>query len=311
MRVVIVGPGAIGCLFAGLLAESGKDVWLLDKDAERAKVISTQGIRIDDDKGSRAARIKASADPDAIGRAGLVILCVKSYDVGPAILRALPLVGTKTTVVPLENGGGNVEKIMEAVAADQVVCGITSQGSTSLGPGHVRHAGSGITMLAAFARAERRRAEAVAGVLTDSRIEALVSDDMQELIWSKLVVSSAINPLTALLDVPNGRLLKDPETREVMRKAAMEAAAVARSKNLQIKDEDAVERVEKVCRDTADNISSMLQDKRKGRRMEIDAITGTIVKEARAAGISVPVNEMLLARLGETEKTTGMEREKT
>lgn len=297
MRIVVVGPGAIGCLFAGLLSEAKRDVWLLDKNAARAKAIAENGVRIDDDKGSRVIRVKISAETDSMGRAGLVLVCVKSYDVSAAIRHALPVVGPETIVVPLENGSGNVERIAEVVGGDQIACGITSHGSTRLGRGHVRHAGVGPTMIAAFVPAQRERAGLVADFLTASGIEARVADDMQSMIWNKLIVNAAINPLTAISNVRNGQLLENPDLRETMRKAAVEAAEVARAKDVHLAYGNEVEEVEKVCRETANNFSSMLQDVRRGRRTEIDSISGVIVEAAHAAGIAVPMNEMLLERV--------------
>lgn len=311
MKIVIIGPGAIGCLLAGLLAEAGSDVWLLDKeDGARARAISERGIQIDGCEGSRIVRVKISAETSVVGRAPMVFVCVKSYDVAVAIRHALPLVGNETTVVPLANGWGNAEKISEVVEARQIVCGITSHGSTSLGPGHVRHAGAGPTAVAAFVTSERERAEGVADVLSSSGLEAVVSDDMSGMIWNKLIVNAAINPLSAILGVPNGRLLEDDEARMSLRGAALEAAEVARAMGVNCVCADPVLEAEKVCLDTAHNISSMLQDIRRGRRTEVEAITGMIVKEGRAVGVPVPVNEMLLARVRALERENARRREK-
>lgn len=306
MTIVFVGPGAMGCLVAALFKETLRpgthDVWLLDKNTERAEFINTHGVRIDDKNGARVVRVATTAETAVIGSANLLCLCVKTYDTGPAIRHSLRLVGMDTIVVSLQNGCGNVEQIAEVVENAQIVCGITAHGATKLGEGHVRHAGAGPTWLAPFLAERRELAGRVADLLTKSGMDATVVDDMQSMIWSKLIINSAINPLTAISNVWNGQLLEDPELRKTMRKAASEAAAVARAKGMALMYGDEVEEIEKVCRATSKNISSMLQDVRRGRRTEIDSITGVIVKEAHALGVEVPTNEMLLERVHAIEK---------
>lgn len=315
MRIVVVGPGAMGCLIAGLLTEAlGYDVWLLDKDPRRADVITRNGVRIDDKlegsfgKGSRVVRVNISAETATIGSADVIFLCVKSYDTEAAVKHFMPLVGQHTIVVSMQNGSGNIERIAKSVESNQIVCGITSHGSTNLGEGHVRHAGTGPTLVAPFVPDGKEKAEQTAKLLTKSSIDARAVDDMESLVWSKLIINSAINPLTAISNVRNGLLFEDPELRETMRKAASEAAAVAKAKGISLMYDNEVEEVERVCRATRHNVSSMLQDIRRGQRTEIDSITGVIVEEAHAAGIEVPTNEMLLERIKRKERNS---REKT
>lgn len=301
MKPVIVGPGAMGCLFAGFFSDAGQDVWLLDKDPARADIIARNGVRIDDERGSRVVRVHITADPARIGVADLLFLCVKSYDTASAVESAILLVKQGTIVVSLQNGFGNVELLAAKIDGNQVLCAITSHGSTLLGPGHVRHAGVGPTSLAPFAPDGWGRARAVADLLTGLGLEASPMRDIQSLIWSKLIVNAAVNPLTAIANVRNGRLLEDAALGKIMREAAREAAGVARAKGVALLYEDEIAQVESVCRLTRDNFSSMLQDSRRGRKTEIDAITGVIVKEARTAGIKAPVNEMLLERVRSIE----------
>lgn len=331
MKIVFVGPGAMGCLFAGLLTESlppssrkaelrrtsrlrsprlgsgqaGQaglyDVWLLDKDPVRAKAIAGNGVRIDAEQGSRIVKVNTTAEPTEIGSADMIFLCVKSYDTGATIRHALPLVGSGTIVVSLQNGAGNAEQVAEVVESAQIVCGITAYGATGLGRGHMRHAGVGPTLVAPFVSGGRERAAQTAELLTKSGINTIAAEDMQSMIWSKLIVNAAINPLTAISNVRNGQLVKDHELRATMQKAALEAAAVAKAKDISLMYGNVVKEVEEVCRVTKDNFSSMLQDVRRHRRTEIDSITGVIVKEAHASGIEAPTNEMLLKRVHKIE----------
>jgi len=306
MNIVIIGPGAMGCLFAGLLSEAGHEVWLLDKRNARATAIGASGVRIDDDSGTRRAAVRATADPGDIARADVLCVFVKAYDTGDAIAGAAPLAGPDTTVVTLQNGLGNVERIAELVDRSAMVCGSTAHGSTVIEPGHVRHAGAGPTALAAVAPGNRARADRVAALLGGAGIHAAVTDDPEALTWSKLVINAAINPLTALSRLPNGSLLEDDGLRDQALQAAAETAKVARAKGIGLMFEDEGAEVARVCRATAGNISSMLQDVRHGRRTEIDYITGAIVEEARTLGIKVPVNEMLLEEVHALERQRGV-----
>jgi 2-dehydropantoate 2-reductase len=301
MKIVVVGPGAMGCLFAGLLTEARgateQDVWLLDNDAARAAAIAENGVRIELGSESRVIRVNITADPTAIAFPDILFLFVKAYDTGSAIRYAAPLLGDHTTVVSLQNGAGNVEEISEIIDGSSIVRGATAYGSTGLGTGHVRHAGTGPTVVAPVVPSSAGRADAVAEVLNAAGIDTEVGDSWLGLVWNKIIINAAINPLAAVSDVPNGRLVEDAALRKMLREIACEAMAVARAKGISVVD--SVAEVEEVCRKTSENISSMLQDVRNKRPTEIDWITGVVVREARALGIPVPMNEMLLTRVHE------------
>jgi 2-dehydropantoate 2-reductase len=299
MNIVLVGPGAMGCLFAGLLTEhlESCEVCLLDNDVGRAEAIAQNGIRIDAGDDSRLVTVNITVDPSVAGPADLMFICVKAFDTLNAMRYAAPAVAKSTAVVSLQNGLGNVDRISEIVDRSAIVRGVTSYGSTLLGTGHVRHAGEGPTLLAPVVPAGSKGAVLAAETLNEAGIDAQAGDNWLELVWRKLVVNAAINPLAAISDVANGRLVEDEGLRGVLRAAAIEAAAVAKAKGVEVADP--VGEVERVCLRTAGNIASMLQDVRNGHRTEIESISGAVVREARALGIPVPTNEMLLTRVRE------------
>ncbi len=296
MKVVVVGPGAMGCLFAGSLAEAWRasadnDVCLLDHDQSRAAAIARDGVRIEAAGITRSISVKAVSNPADAGVADLLFLCVKSFDTLAAVKYALPAIGPATLVLSLQNGVGNVEQIQEAVAPGHILRGSTALGSTLLGVGHVRHAGTGRTVISAVVASESALCEQAAEVLRAMEMETVIADDWRSVVWDKLVVNAAINALTAVHGVENGALLRDPALRAAMRQSALEAAAVAKSSRQ--KANDIVAEVERVCDLTGSNISSMLQDVRAGRRTEVDAINGLVVREAERLGIDVPINRDL------------------
>lgn len=298
MKVVIVGPGAMGCLMAGKLAKANHDVCMLDYDKKRSEIINQRGVKITDKDGiSNFFSIPCVTSSRKIGTSPVIFLCVKSYDLQPAIRKALPLVDVDTTVVLIQNGLGNIERISQFVDKNRIVCLTTSYGATCIAPGYVRHEGTGPTCVAPAVRSEMNRAKFVANILSDAGFEISVHENINAMIWGKLVINAAINPITAIYNVRNGVLLKRKKLLELMHAAALEVANVARAKGINLPYSDVINIVDAVCQKTANNVSSMLQDIRKGSRTEINYITGAVVKEAHKLNISVPICEMLVKQI--------------
>lgn len=297
MKIIVVGPGAIGSLFSAKLSRTQHEVSILDKDPERARIISKNGLRIEEPYGETTAMVPTTSDPIKAGVADIVCICVKAYDTESALVHALPTIGPETIVVTLQNGLGNLQHIVAMTDPKHAVCAVTSHGATRLGPGHVRHAGTGTTAIASYVDTETEPAAKFAQALTDAGLEATVQDDSTTLVWSKLIVNAAINPVTALADIPNGVLLNRPDLMEQASSAATEAQSVAVAAGVTLSFDDAVAEVTKVCKSTGENISSMLQDLRIGRRTEVEAINGAIVREAALHGINTPTNKMLTSRI--------------
>ncbi|HTY44554.1 MAG TPA: 2-dehydropantoate 2-reductase [Patescibacteria group bacterium] len=294
MNIVIVGPGAMGCLLAAFLAKSKETIWLLDKDKDRAGQINQKGIHIEGLSGDWQARLNATADPGQIPAADLVIISVKSYDTKEAILLAKPLVGEDTQVITLQNGIGNIEVISEVVGADKVIGGVTNLGATLIDTGHVRHAGKGETVLGRIDGRINVQMRSIREIFNRSGLETRISKDIKGLLWSKLIINVGINALTGITRLTNGRLLEFEGTRRILRDAVTEAIRVAKRKRIKLIYDDPLAKVEAVCEATSTNVSSMLQDIQKRRHTEIDYINGVIVRQARELDIPAPVNSILV-----------------
>lgn len=295
MKISVVGPGALGCLFAALLAKAGHQVWVLDHRTERAGLIETQGIALCDRQGRQAVSVRATVDPWQIGSVDLVFLCVKSEAVAVAARDLLPLLGPGSLLIALQNGIAHHLPLSEI--RPLWALGVTAQGANELGPGVVRHGGSGPTYVGFLVEAEesaQQRLRAAADLMSSAGLPTTCSSDILSVAWNKLLVNVGINALTALEDCANGELLARPAALATLKAAVLEAAQVARACGVAVASDPVLMTVG-VCRETAENISSMLQDIRKRRMTEVEAINGAIVRQAAALGIPVPVNQALLA----------------
>ena len=296
MKIAIVGPGAMGCLFGGFLAESGEEVWLLDRRKQRAEQIISSGLKIEGISGEHKVKVNVTVDPARLGVCDLVIYTVKSYDTLEAAKNTGPLAGEDTALLTLQNGVGNVEALGEVFGRNRIIGGVTSEGATVLGPGHIRHAGNGDTIIGSVSQPKaglRDRLKNIAETFTKAGFSAKVSDNVRDLIWSKLIINVGINALTGITRLNNGRLVEFETTKQILKEAVLEAVAVTKQKGIKLTYPDPVEKVESVCVATGANVSSMLQDILKRRKTEIDYINGAIVKEGESLNIPTPVNTTL------------------
>ncbi|RJP73900.1 MAG: 2-dehydropantoate 2-reductase [Candidatus Abyssobacteria bacterium SURF_17] len=292
-EIAVVGPGAIGCLFGGLLKEAGHRVIMLDHRPERAESINRKGIHIEGISGTRDIAMKATANPSDVAGCDFALIATKSYDTGVAVNTISGVLRPSTPVMTLQNGLGNVELISRAVGDERTIGGITSQGATLLGDGSVRHAGAGKTVIGTPSNRLTENLRRVKGMLDSSGFAPQISDDLESTIWSKLLINVGINALTAITRLNNGRLLEFGGTRSIMQDAVREAVAVADARGIALAHGDPLAQVEEVCRLTAANVSSMLQDVLARRRTEIDAINGAVARIGLELGIPTPVNSVL------------------
>jgi len=299
VRIAIVGAGAMGCLYGGLLSASGQDVTLLDIMEDHVKAMNENGLRMEVKNASGGFEerifdsVKATTNPLDIGVVDLAIIFVKSTFTRQAAEANRVLFGPNTTVLTLQNGMGNVEAISTVVDETNIIAGTTAHGATMLGPGHIRHAGSGITILGELDGKVSKRMEKIAALFNQAGLETEVTENVTGLLWDKLLVNVGINALTAILGVQNGKLVEIQEAENLLEQAVEEGRKVAEARGVRLNHSDPVAHTKEVCRATAENRSSMLQDVTNGRKTEIDMINGAIAREGRAVFVPTPVNELL------------------
>ncbi len=277
-------------LFAWRLARAGSEVTLLGSWQPALEAFRRDGARLVDGRGpEQSVPVRVAETPEECKGARQAIVLVKSWQTPRAASQLAECLSSDGLALTLQNGLGNYEVLAEALGSERVALGTTTAGATLLGPGLVKPAGNGSVSIQAHAHlGQLPMALQSAGFRVD------IVPDAQTLLWSKLVINSAINPLTALLHVPNGELLRRPTAKALMRALAEETAEVAAAEGIKLVFDDPGGAAEQVARETAGNHSSMLQDIRRGAPSEIDAICGAIVQAAKRHGMQAPLNEACL-----------------
>lgn len=304
MKIAVIGPGGIGCLFSGLLAESGHDVCLIDRRPDRAALIAREGLIIESNGKAHAVRLDAGAFPADAGsprRVDLIILCVKAHETAGTIPSVIALAAPQTNVLSLQNGLGNLDVFGQTVAKSNLFAGVTNHGATVIGLNHIRHAGAGLTAIGSFNQ-NHAGAEMLAKMLSKAGIETSASEDTTGLLWSKLVINAAICPVSVISGLANGEIAGNAQWRSLLCKAAEESGKIAAAKGIKLTFADPAKAVLEVCEKTALNISSMLQDVRRRRKTEIEEINGAVLRASAGLKMEAPVNRMLYEKVVELEK---------
>ncbi|MEJ2558326.1 MAG: 2-dehydropantoate 2-reductase [Anaerolineae bacterium] len=294
MKIAVIGAGAMGSLFGGKLSPYA-DVWLVDPWASHVQTLQRDGLRLTELDGTESIiPVQATTDSAAVGGGvDLVIIFVKSHQTAEAAQWARPLLKPDGLALTLQNGLGNLQTISNMLGEARAVQGVTSHGATLLGPGGVRHAGQGPTHIA-IQPSIAERLNAVAALFRQAGFEIHLSNNLDGLLWGKLVINVGINPLTAILRVPNGVLAELEPASALMAATVDEAVRVAHAKGIALPYDDPQGQVKAVAVATGSNCSSMLSDVLRGVPTEIDVINGTIVREGTRLGIPTPVNQTLV-----------------
>jgi 2-dehydropantoate 2-reductase len=312
MKIAVIGPGAIGCLFAALLSRAGNELWLVDRHSQRAGMLNRRGVFVSRSTTVGGAEgvpqefragVRATTDPRQIGPVDLVIVAVKSFHTSEAAQAAAPLVVGETAVLTLQNGLGNLEILQQTLGAERVIGGVTSQGAALVAPGQVHHAGDGPTVIGEPAGLLSERLLGIQETFSQAGIQTEVTTNLTSALWGKLVVNVGLNAVGALAHVRNGGIMESTHLRQVMAAAVREAVAVARARDIPLLHPDMAAHAEEICQRTANNMNSMLQDLLRKRRTEVDAINGAVVREGAAAGVPTPVNSTLLSLIQGIEDT--------
>ena len=297
--VVIVGPGAMGLFHAARLTESGLPVTLLHHDTRRARLLDSSGITVERAEGTISVPVPCLADPQKLDVPDLIIIFVKAYHT-LAAAQSAALVPGEAPVLTLQNGLGNWEALAEHLPLARILAGTTSSGATLLAEGHIREAGVGVIRLGA-PNAALAVAERAAAILGSGGLAVEIAADIEPVLWHKAMINAAVNPLTALAGLPNGEMWADASLRAQAIALAEEVLMVADECGIALRPllggRSPADILADICRLTADNRTSMLQDILFGRPTEIDAINGEIARRARDCGLRAPLCEQMVKKV--------------
>jgi 2-dehydropantoate 2-reductase len=303
--VCVVGAGALGCLFGGLLARAGAAVTLIGRP-QHVAAIRRDGLRFDSRAAQSIIPVAATEDIAAVRGARLVLFCVKSSGTDDAAGAMAPHLARDAVIISMQNGVDNLERI-GAQVPNVVLPGLVYVAAQMAGPGHVRHTGGGNLTIGRLdasrgTKSDRRLLEAIAELFAGAGIQVAISETIEVDLWTKLVMNCAYNAISALTGSQYGRMVALAEIRAVMADTVNEVVAVAARKGIQLPG-DLVEKAIRLADGMPVTISSTAQDLLRGRRTEIDHLNGYVVRQGEALGVATPVNRTLnaLVKLAESK----------
>jgi 2-dehydropantoate 2-reductase len=287
MKVAVMGAGAVGCYYGGMLARAGHEVVLIARP-QHVAAIERDGLRLDTQHFDERVRVAASTDARGVQGAQLVLFCVKSTDTDSAAQALAPHLERDALLLSLQNGVENAQRLRELLP-QEAAAAVVYVAAEMAGPGHVKHNGRGELVIEPSTKSENvARAFVEAGVPTE------ISTNVRGALWAKLVLNCAYNALSAITQLPYGKLVQGEGITRAMRDVVDECLAVAKADNVIIPgDVDAA--VRRIAETMQNQYSSTAQDLARGKTSEIDHLNGLIVRRGEALGIPTPANRLLHA----------------
>ncbi len=291
MRIAILGTGAMGSVYAGLLAAAGLDVWAVDTWAEHIEAIRQNGLRVSGASGDRVAHPKATTDAREVGRADLVVIATKAMHVEAAAASARDILAEDGVVLTIQNGLGSADRVAALLGPERVMIGVVGGFGASIpAPGHVHHNGWEFVRLGEFAGGVTPRLERIGKVWEQGGFRVLLFPDIHKMVWEKFICNVAFSGTCTLTGLTIGQVLANPDAWAISSACASEAFAVARAKGIAVEIEDPVAYVKAFGEKIPNARPSMLLDHMAGRRSEIDVINGAVPRAAHDIGLAAPVN---------------------
>lgn len=284
-RIAVMGAGAVGCYFGGMLARAGHDVTLIGRPSH-VDAVQRDGLWLDTQTFSERVKLQASVDVAAVAGAEWLLFCVKSTDTIDAARQIAPYLQADAVVLSLQNGVDNAAAV-QSVLPQQVIPAVVYVATEMAGPGHVRHNGRGELVIGdAAASADLAKVLGAAGIPVE------VSPNVTGALWAKLIVNCAYNAMSAITQMPYGRLVQGEGVEQLMHEVVNECLTVATATGVSVPG-NSFDDVARIARTMADQYSSTAQDLKRGKRSEIDHLNGYVVRQAQALGIKVPINQTL------------------
>ena len=295
--IAVVGAGAMGCLFGGLLAEGGLDVTLIDVWQEHVDRINREGLRIVGYGGDRTIPVRATTDPSGLEAVDVLFVQCKAPYTKEAVRRVLHLLREDSVAISFQNGLGNEENIGAVIGMKRVLGGVTAQGAAVEGPGAVRNFGDLPTHIGEMPGGLSERSQRIAAALDRAGLQTTASSDIRQAIWKKLLANIAVSPTSAIANMTIKQVFAVPELKETAFEALDEAAVIARAEGVDLDLAETHEVIDQIAgpEGTGDNKSSLCVDILNRRPCEVDVISGAVVRLGQQHGIPTPVNKTLVA----------------
>ncbi len=295
LNVAVMGAGAVGCYFGGMLARAGHHVTLIARP-QHVQAVQRHGLRMQTRSFDEHVRVGATSDAQAVAGADLILFCVKSADTESAGAQIAPHLGPHALVLCLQNGVDNAERLRKVLPSEQVAAAVVYVGTEMAGPGHVKHHGRGELVIdPSHSSASVAQALVAAGVPTE------ISDNVRGALWVKLILNCAYNAVSAIAHKPYGEAVQGVGVTDVMRDVVDECLAVAQAEGVSLAG-DVDQAVRKIAETMPGQYSSTAQDLARGKPTEIDYLNGHIVHRGKVLGIATPANRVLWALVKLVEK---------
>jgi 2-dehydropantoate 2-reductase len=286
LKIAVMGAGAVGCYYGGMLARAGHDVTLIARPLH-VEAIERSGLRMQTTTFDEQVRLKASPDAGAVAGADLMLFCVKSLNTESAGAQMLPHLAAGTLVLTLQNGVDNADRLRTVLPPHAVAAAVVYVATEMAGPGHVRHHGRGELVIEPSGGSE-----AAALALVAAGVPTQISGNVRGELWAKLILNCAYNAVSAITQLPYGKTVAGEGVKDVMKDVVAECLAVAQADGVQVAgDVDAA--IRKIAGTMPSQFSSTAQDLARGKRSEIDYLNGLIVRRGEALGIATPANRVL------------------
>jgi 2-dehydropantoate 2-reductase len=287
MKTAVMGAGAVGCYYGGMLARAGHEVILIGRQ-QHVEAVRRDGLFLDTKAFQAHVPMQADTAVSAVQGAKLVLCCVKSTDTESAATDMAPYLEPDAVVLSLQNGVDNAERLQAALGRE-VIPTVVYVATEMAGPGHVKHHGRGELVIGPSAASDR-----LAKLFADVGVPVQVSDNVTGALWAKLIINCAYNALSAITQLPYGRLVKGAGVEHVMRDVVQECLAVARAAGITVSG-DMWEAVQRISQTMPGQLSSTAQDLARHKPSEIDHLNGYVLRKGEALGIATPVNRVLHA----------------
>lgn len=306
MKVAIVGTGAMGSVYAGLLAAAGHEVWAIDAWRDHVEAMRSKGLRLEGISGDRTVKVHATTNAAEAGPCDLVILATKAMHVDAAARTIPPLLKAETPVLSIQNGLGGPDTAAAVLGRERILVGVVGGfGASMRGPGHAHHNGMELVRLGEFDGPITERLRKVEALWSGAGFRVKLFDDIDQLVWEKLLCNCAYSGLCGITELTIGDIMADPDLSKLSAACATEGFQVARKKGIKLGFDDPVAYVRDFGSKIPKARPSVLLDLMARRKSEIDVINGSIPRVGAAVGVDAPVNDTVTRLVRAKERALG------